>query len=207
MATFGEKLKEARLKAGFTQESFAERINVSRSAVAKWESDKGLPEISNLQYIAESLGVSIDQLLSTDGKISMEVIRTPYDLRKFNEKEKLSGKVMELILKDTFPNHKYNYLGYKKKLSKKQNIVDFTFDLGFSMVTGWLPFSSINESAQLVDMIGKYYFLVYNENEQLLARITNEFVESRKLVENVEVKMLNKFMIGPYEFTVSNEIK
>ena len=42
--TFGEKLKEARKKAGLSQEQFAEKMCVSRSAIAKWETDKGMPE-------------------------------------------------------------------------------------------------------------------------------------------------------------------
>ena len=35
--TFGEKLKEARQKAGLSQEQLSEKLHVSRSAVAKWE--------------------------------------------------------------------------------------------------------------------------------------------------------------------------
>ena len=46
--TLGEKIKEARKAAGLSQEQFAEKMNVSRSAVAKWETDKGLPDIGNL---------------------------------------------------------------------------------------------------------------------------------------------------------------
>lgn len=38
--TFVEKLKKARKEAGFSQEQLAEKMSVSRSAVAKWESDK-----------------------------------------------------------------------------------------------------------------------------------------------------------------------
>lgn len=37
---FGEKLKEARKEAGLSQEQFAEKMCVSRSAIAKWETDK-----------------------------------------------------------------------------------------------------------------------------------------------------------------------
>ena len=40
--TFGEKLKEARKNAGLSQEELAEKISVSRSAVAKWESGVSL---------------------------------------------------------------------------------------------------------------------------------------------------------------------
>ena len=39
--TFGTKLKEARLSAGLSQEELSGRMSVSRSAIAKWEIDKG----------------------------------------------------------------------------------------------------------------------------------------------------------------------
>ncbi|MBQ9610556.1 MAG: helix-turn-helix transcriptional regulator [Lachnospiraceae bacterium] len=37
--TFGEKLKKARKEAGLSQEQFAEKMSVSRSAIAKWETE------------------------------------------------------------------------------------------------------------------------------------------------------------------------
>lgn len=37
----GEKIKECRKQAGFSQEQLAERINVSRQAITKWETNKG----------------------------------------------------------------------------------------------------------------------------------------------------------------------
>ena len=44
----GEKIREARKRCGFSQEQLAEKMSVSRSAVAKWETDKGLPDVGNL---------------------------------------------------------------------------------------------------------------------------------------------------------------
>ena len=61
--TFGERLREARKKAGMTQEQLAEVLSVSRQAVTKWESDKGIPDVENLKLIAKVLDVSIDYLL------------------------------------------------------------------------------------------------------------------------------------------------
>lgn len=46
--TLGQKLKEMRTRLGLSQEQFAKMINVSRQAIIKWESDKGIPDISNL---------------------------------------------------------------------------------------------------------------------------------------------------------------
>ena len=66
---FGAKLKLLRTQKGLTQEAFAEELNVSRSAIAKWESNKGIPEISNLKQISQVLNVSLDELL--DNNISI----------------------------------------------------------------------------------------------------------------------------------------
>ena len=52
--TFGEKLKNARKNAGLSQEQLAEKLCVSRAAVAKWETDKGLPDIMNLIAISKN---------------------------------------------------------------------------------------------------------------------------------------------------------
>lgn len=49
--TLGEKIKEARKQAGLTQEQVAEKLMVSRQAVTKWETDKGIPDIENLKNI------------------------------------------------------------------------------------------------------------------------------------------------------------
>lgn len=68
--TFGEKLKEARKTEGLSQEQFAEKMNVSRSAVAKWENDIGIPDVSNLKCMAKLLNVSIDCLLNEEKDIS-----------------------------------------------------------------------------------------------------------------------------------------
>lgn len=43
--TIGEKIKQLRSEKGLSQEKLAERLNVSRSAIAKWETDGGIPEI------------------------------------------------------------------------------------------------------------------------------------------------------------------
>ena len=68
--TFGEKIKEARKAAGLSQEQFAEKMSVSRSAIAKWESDKGMPDVNNLKMMAQLLDVSLDYLLDEDEKLS-----------------------------------------------------------------------------------------------------------------------------------------
>lgn len=64
--TFGEKLRETRKAAGFSQEELAEKLNVSRQAITKWESDTGLPDISNIMTISKLFSIPVDDLISEE---------------------------------------------------------------------------------------------------------------------------------------------
>lgn len=68
---FHEKLQELRKQKGFTQETLAEALHVSRTAVSKWESGRGYPNIDSLKALAKLLGVTIDNLLSGDELLSV----------------------------------------------------------------------------------------------------------------------------------------
>ena len=84
--TLGEKIKEARKNHGLSQEQFAEKLCVSRSAVAKWETDKGTPDIENLKAISSLLNVSIDYLLDDGEKeISEVVTKESYDIKSYGK--------------------------------------------------------------------------------------------------------------------------
>ena len=61
---FNEKLQLLRKQLEMTQEQLAEKLFVSRTAVSKWESGKGYPNIDSLRNLAEFFSVSIDELLS-----------------------------------------------------------------------------------------------------------------------------------------------
>ena len=61
---FHEKLQELRKRNNLTQEELAQRLYVSRTAISKWESGRGYPNIDSLKAIAKFYGVTIDELLS-----------------------------------------------------------------------------------------------------------------------------------------------
>lgn len=63
MTRFAENLTVLRKRAGYTQETLAEAMGVSRQAVGKWESGQGLPEASTLLTLADLLGCTLDQLM------------------------------------------------------------------------------------------------------------------------------------------------
>ena len=63
---FHEKLHSLRKQKGLTQEALAEALHVSRTAVSKWESGRGYPNIDSLKATAAFFGVTVDELLSGD---------------------------------------------------------------------------------------------------------------------------------------------
>ena len=71
---FSEKIKEIRKMQNLTQEQFAEKIFISRNTVAKWESDRGYPDIQNLITISEVFEISLDDLIKNDKKLKTKII-------------------------------------------------------------------------------------------------------------------------------------
>lgn len=61
--TFGARLKKCRKDNGYTQQELAEIIGVSVQAVSKWETDAGMPDISQIVPLSRALNVSADMLL------------------------------------------------------------------------------------------------------------------------------------------------
>ena len=68
---FHEKLQELRKQKGLTQEELAAFLYVSRTAVSKWESGRGYPNIDSLRAISSFFSVSLDDLLSTDEALTI----------------------------------------------------------------------------------------------------------------------------------------
>lgn len=64
--SFKNKLQNIRKEKGLSQESIAERIGVSRQAVAKWETGQSYPDVENLILISDMFKVSIDKLVKED---------------------------------------------------------------------------------------------------------------------------------------------
>ena len=61
--TFGEKLQSLRQRAGMSQDQLAERLEVSRQAVSRWERDETMPETDKVVALADIFGVTTDYLL------------------------------------------------------------------------------------------------------------------------------------------------
>ena len=65
----GKKLKDARMRSGFTQESVAEKVNVSRQTISNWENEKSYPDIISVIELSNLYFISLDELLKGDEKM------------------------------------------------------------------------------------------------------------------------------------------
>lgn len=85
MNDLGEKIQRLRKNKNFSQEELAQKMNVTRQAISKWERNEGLPDLYNVKHLAEVLGVSIDELLDHQKEVS-----------KHEDKRKLSDLLLTI---------------------------------------------------------------------------------------------------------------
>ena len=78
----GATIKNLREKKGLTQAELAEKLCVSSKAVSKWETGKGLPDITLIEPISNALGVCVMELISGDAvtnkNISSNILRSKF---------------------------------------------------------------------------------------------------------------------------------
>ena len=65
---FGDKLKQYRINEGLSQEQLAEKMGVSRQAITKWETKRGLPDVENMIILAELFKLTLDELVLSEVK-------------------------------------------------------------------------------------------------------------------------------------------
>ena len=188
--TLGEKIKEARKQCGLSQEQLAEKMAVSRSAVAKWEANNGLPDVDNLKALAQLLNVSVDYLLD-DGEVIDEVVmREPYNLSEYGKGIKKKKK--DRVIREKFPDAEIHTLLGKLKLTKSEKVIDNL--LGFFTDA---PFGTPDLINSFKNM-DKEFYLVEKDGKQFLVTVTDEFIETRQLAKRITA---DKFEIGNWKFT------
>ena len=188
--TLGEKIKEARKQCGLSQEQLAEKMSVSRSAIAKWETDKGLPDIDNLKALAGFLNVSVDYLLDDEERIDELVTREAYDLASYGKGSKKKKK--DRVIREKFPDAEIHTLLGNLRLTKSEKVIDNL--LGFFTDA---PFGT-PELINSFKNMDKEFYLVARDGKQFLVTVTDEFVETQQLAKQITA---DKFEVGNWKFT------
>lgn len=97
MVTLGDNIRKARKKMGLTQEEVASVIGVTSQAVSRWESGSGMPDISLLVPLAQTLSVSIDSLFGYEQQDRSETSYIELS-REFENIEKNASAPLDAIL-------------------------------------------------------------------------------------------------------------
>ena len=184
--TLGEKIREARRKCGLSQEQLADKMSVSRSAIAKWETDKGLPDVGNLKLLARLLNTSLDRLLDDAEEVDESVIREKYNLIAYGPGCKKVKK--DRVVRERFPNAKiYTLLG-RQKLTELKRFADNVTDCQ----------TTVDE---LIKDANKSFYLIEIDGRQLFVTLTDSFIETRPLEQPIEN---NSFSIDGWNFIKYN---
>ena len=192
--TLGEKLKDIRKRFGLSQEQLAEVMNVSRQAITKWESDSGLPDVSNLQELSKVFGLTVDYLLNEDNQLPALVMRKEIDKTKY--KSKFDSYVE--ILKEYFAEpYEIYVLSRTKKMNFFEGIINVC--VGGSSPAMIFPISTADGLSDLSP-----YYLVMKDNMKFLVNIKEWVLEVVELPNNTSSK---KFVYGKNKFKNCGKLK
>lgn len=181
--SLGEKIKELRNKFSLSQEQLAEKLNVSRQAITKWEGNVGLPDTENLKSISELFGVTIDYLLDNNSDGNFQAVMR----EEVNFKNLWDGydEIISL-LKQRYPEPNEIYSLVK---TRKLSIASLIIGPSKIEAADYLKETAI-------------YFLVKNYRTKMLIKVTKTYIETRQLPESIDE---NKFIIDKEKFTKINK--
>lgn len=101
---FGSYLSMLRKKNGLTQVELAEKIHVTDKAVSKWERGIGLPDISNIEPLADALGVSVLDIMKSEDtqretfdEKDVEAVKNAIMLAKL-QKNRIKMKIVSVVM-------------------------------------------------------------------------------------------------------------
>lgn len=94
---FGERLKTARLNAGYTQEQLANKIGVAKSTLTGYEKGNREPDVFKIKALAAALNVTGDYLLGTGE--ALETQKTPAEIGEGDERQQKIERIMRTVEK------------------------------------------------------------------------------------------------------------
>ena len=193
---FAKKLKQLRQQTGWSQEQLADRLDVTRQAVAKWERGAGFPDIDNVQALAKLFNTSVDELLDYTRAGLASAMREPIDLDAYPTDTK-GYSASDLAVADKFADaDQIESLNRHRRLTWWQKIIDFfvgagTLDVAFS-------------GEAIGQLKGdRRYYLVEKSGRSWIVEVTKTYIERREIAETLPRKGLT---VGDYMYRRSGFI-
>ena len=189
--TFGEKLSSLRKQANLTQSDLANKLNVSRQAIIKWEKSIGLPDLDNIKKISTLFNVSIEQLI--DYKIETIELQLDSTTETINKKNSKLKNVDNFVL-EKFKNAQSIYKLYAEpNWGFWKSLFYSIFDIDIAVMTYDLMQNGLT-----------FCYLIEKNNNQYLIAINKSTLYSKKLTEPFNKK---EIVIDGYKYTKLEDIK
>lgn len=208
---FADKLKQIRLRNNWSQEELAEKVGVSRQAITKWETGKGLPDMENIIIISKIFDITIDELLideviESDSKSVNYESETVYDIDCGKHFDIHMGNARKIIVRSgedkkihiKLQSENLENLGtiYKIKLDENKNKLDIDC-IKQKEISNY----DAEESVDILIILPKEYTV----HCELAASVKELYIENLDL-ERFEYdgsadKIFIKDVTGSFEFT------
>lgn len=138
-----------------------------KASYYKMESNNGKPDIINLKTIAQLFDISIDCLMDDESVLEYKALKEPINIHDYS---KVKGNKLreDFVVLDKYANAtKIVQLSWKKKMSRKEIILDYIFGMMYFTISHWQNLSP--------------YYLVEQFDDQYLVKVTNNSIISKKL--------------------------
>ena len=119
----GERIKALRKQSNLSQEQLAEKLNVSRQAVSKWESNTAYPDISNLILLKDIFGVTLDYLVIDNNTIENQDINE--DINSFDNTKVYNKEIKSNTNESDNPSYGEKWYDIRLKPKKRNYEEDY----------------------------------------------------------------------------------
>lgn len=186
--SIGEKIKLLRQQNGLSQESLANKLNVSRQAITKWETNRGMPDIENLKRISELFNVSLDYLVTHDSNELPNQIKERINFAEYDDMKHLYKCIEDCVVLHKFAQATKIYpLAREKLLSRYEKAFEWLV----------MPFLGVFDIVDKLNNKNKNY-LVENNGQCLLVCVSKDTMITTILPDMV---INNKFTYNNYKYT------
>lgn len=174
--TFGKKLANLRKQSNLTKQDLAEKLNLSKQSIVKWEKDLELPDLNSIKKLSSIFNICIDELL--DYKIEHIKLDLETSTETIDKKDSKLNKVNSFILEKFKNAESIEMLIREKKLSIWQELFDILFiflpdiiELANFISTGFVHSFLIKEKNEL-------YLVLINKTTLITKKLNNDFEKS-----------------------------
>ena len=188
-----EKLYEHRKNKGWSQEEFAEKLNVSRQTVSKWEIGKAVPELDKLIKISDIYQISIDELVKDNIEINFDNKKTI----ETSEKYKKIKKVIKILILTVLIIFLLKLIIDSSIIAIRKNIIEEMsnfykenfFNIGITR-SGYVRENIIKkENINDIKETEREYFYYVSEDGKKFVRIRDLEIDTNKPIKEIYIDL------------------